>query len=155
MLPESVVASTKASAVRPNPDVGTELSRTVALAADWATPTVKMPCFHVIPEGPNSSQPGDVLATGNRNVSPNPDGTGHVGIVIQSNARPDLYPNSANTNARLVSAATIAPPYWPAGQEFQSGTITLTDYGFRLSADSQNQGQGLIADSTVRRFECY
>ncbi|HKR32988.1 MAG TPA: hypothetical protein VJT08_21085 [Terriglobales bacterium] len=125
-----------------------------ALAADWATPSKRLSCWSVVPEGPDEALPGDVLATGNRDDGqyPNgPDGTGHVGVVT--------YPNTqltGNSNAKLASAATVAPPYWPTGTEFQSGTITLTDYGFRVFDPSQSaQNQGLKTDSTVRRFTCY
>jgi hypothetical protein len=56
----------------------------------------------------------------------------------------------------LASAATIPPPYWSAGTGFSSGTITLTDYGFRVFDPSQpSKTAGLKVDSTVRRFTCY
>jgi hypothetical protein len=69
-----------------------------ALAADWGTPTTNLPCFPVVAGGSDQAMAGDILATGNRHVANNPNGTGHVGVVAQSGIRPDL---STDPNARL------------------------------------------------------
>jgi hypothetical protein len=104
----------------------------------------------VLPGGPDAALAGDVLATG---FPPNgPDGTGHVGIVV--------HPDSGTPNYRLASAADVPPYFWTTAQKqaFIPGTITLTDYGFRLPGyDPSNPAgnQGLKHDSIVRRFSCH
>ena len=120
------------------------------LAADWANPNTDGMCWKPLPAGPGGALPGDVIATG---WPPNgPDGTGHVGIVVE--------PDSGTPNYKDSSAADVAPYWWtPAQQQgFIPGTITLTDYGFRLPGfDFTNPSdvQGLERDSHVRRFQCY
>ncbi|MGB0014370.1 MAG: restriction endonuclease subunit S [Candidatus Sulfotelmatobacter sp.] len=78
-----------------------------------------------------------------------------VGLIGQGRTRGMSALLMTDPNAKFVSSATIAPPYWPGGQEFLSGTVTLTDYGFRVAQPQQYGVQGLIQDSTVRRFECF
>jgi hypothetical protein len=120
------------------------------LAADWANPTMDGGCWKPLPSGPDGALPGDVIATG---WPPNGnDGTGHVGIVVE--------PNAGAPNFKDASAGDV-PPYWWTPEQKQSfipGTITLTDYGFRLPGfdfTNPNDVQGLKKDSHVRRFECY
>ncbi|MGA2387664.1 MAG: hypothetical protein ABSF97_01810 [Candidatus Sulfotelmatobacter sp.] len=120
------------------------------LAADWANPNVNGGCWKPLPAGPGGALPGDVIATGY--PANGPDGTGHVGIVVE--------PNSGFPNYIDASSANV-PPYWWTAQQKQSfiaGTITLTDYGFRAPGfDFTNplDNQGLEQDSYVRRFSCY
>ena len=120
------------------------------LAADWANPTENGACWKPLPAGPDGALPGDIIATG---WPPNGnDGTGHVGIVVE--------PDSGAPKYNDASSAAV-PPYWwtPAQQQsFISGTVTLTDYGFRLPGfdfTNPNDVQGLKQDSHVRRFLCY
>jgi uncharacterized protein YjdB/N-acetylneuraminic acid mutarotase len=120
------------------------------LAKDWANPTVPDKCWKTLPAGPDGSLPGDVIATGFPSTTP--DATGHVGIVVE--------PDSGAPNYKDASAADIAPYWWTPAQDqgFIAGTITLTDYGFRLEGfDTTNpkDAQGLKKDSHVRRFSCY
>ena len=103
-----------------------------------------------LPAGPDGSAPGDVIATGY--PLNGTDGTGHVGIVID--------PDAATPNYKDASAADVAPYWWTAQQKqgFIPGTITITDYGFRLAGFDPNDpqsNQGLKQDSYVRRFSCY
>lgn len=114
-------------------------------------------CWKVLPGGPDASRPGDVLATG---FPPGGnDGTGHVGIVVDPSlvVAPVL---SQPLTVRFASAADAAPYWWDAQAQdaFIRGTITQTDYGFRLlgfdPTNPQNV-QGLKQDSRVRRFACY
>ncbi len=117
------------------------------LAADWANESVNGGCWKPLPAGPDGALPGDVIATGGP-----PDGTGHVGIVVSPNVGAPLYIDA--------SAADVAPYFWTPAQQagFTPGTITLTDYGFRLPGfDPTNPAdvQGLKQDSHVRRFACY
>ena len=120
------------------------------LAADWANPHTNAGCWKPLPAGPDGAIPGDVIATGY--PTNGPDGTGHVGIVVE--------PDSGTPNYRDSSAADV-PPYWWTNAQKQSfipGTITLTDYGFRLSGfdfTDPSDNQGLKQDSYVRRFVCY
>ncbi len=117
-----------------------------AVAADWADETKAQDwedvdgswpfkCWKVVAAGPDNAQSGDVLATGWRD--PN-DGTGHVGIVIDSQvvASASSHAPGVSVTTRLVSAASVAPWFWADNLQlippFQPGTITLTDYGFRL-----------------------
>ena len=127
------------------------LSRTINfLAADWANPTRSAGCWKTVAAGPDDARPGDILATG---YPPGgPDGTGHVGIVVQ--------PTAGTPNFKLASAADVPPYFWTLEQKqtFIRGTVTLTDYGFLLSGfDPSNptSNQGLKQDSFVRRFMCY
>ena len=120
------------------------------LAADWANSSTNGECWKPLPAGPDGALPGDVIATG---WPPHGnDDTGHVGIVVE--------PNSGAPNYKDASAAAV-PPYWwtPAQkQSFISGTVTLTDYGFRppgFDFTDPNDVQGLKQDSHVRRFLCY
>ena len=119
------------------------------LAADWASPYIAG-CWQPLEGGPDAAEPGDVLATG---YPPNgPDGTGHVGIVVQ--------PDSAAPNWRFVSAASDPPYWWTDAQKalFAPGTVTLTDYGFRLPGYDPvhpTASYGLKADSRVKRFKCF
>ena len=102
------------------------------LAADWANPsTPGAGCWKPLPAGPDGAQPGDVIATGfpaNGN-----DGTGHVGIIV--------VPNAGFPNYITASAADVAPYFWTPVQQsgFLKGTITLTDYGFRVPGFDPNQ----------------
>lgn len=120
------------------------------LAADWANPSKNARCWKVLPGGSDAALAGDVLATG---YPPNgPDGTGHVGIVV--------LPDPGTPNYRLASAADVPPYFWTIAQKqtFIPGTITLTDYGFRLPGfdpSDPNNNQGLKPDSVVRRFSCH
>jgi len=145
-----------------------------AVAADWADDT-KGPdwqdpgdgskpfkCWKVVAAGPDDAQPGDILATGWPQPN-NPDGTGHVGIVVG----PHVFGSASSSapgvsvTARLVSAASVAPWFWAdnlrTSPPFQPGTVTLTDYGFRLvvTPSAMYGNQGLKGDSHVRRFVCY
>ena len=120
------------------------------LAADWANPGTDAGCWKVLPAGPDGALPGDVLATGF--PVGGTDGTGHVGLIVD--------PGSEVSNQKLASAADSAPYWWTTQQkdQFIPGTITLTDYGFRLpgfDASNPSNNQGLKQDSLVRRFECY
>ena len=137
--------------VRPNLSWYQSNFRHPFLAADWANSNQDGGCWKVLPAGPDGALPGDVIATGwpaNGN-----DGTGHVGIVVK--------PNSGAPNYKDASAADYAPYWWPPAQKqsFIPGTITLTDYGFRLPGfdptNPQGDVQGLKQDSHVRRFMCY
>ena len=136
--------------VRPNLKWFQLESRHPFLAADWANPGTPAACWKTLPDGPDGAMPGDVLATGF--PLNGPDGTGHVGIIVG--------PGSEVPNQKLASAAD-APPYWWTPQQkrtFIPGTITLTDYGFRLPGFDPNDPknvQGLEKDSHVRRFSCY
>ncbi len=120
------------------------------LAADWANPLVNGGCWKSLTAGPDGALPGDVIATGwptNGN-----DGTGHVGIVVAPDPGAPTYVDA--------SAGDIPPYFWtPAQQQgYIPGTITLTDYGFRLPGfDPTNPQdvQGLKQDSHIRRFSCY
>jgi hypothetical protein len=141
-----------------------------AVAADWADPgkgpqwkdvdgSTPFACWKIIPEGPDGAKPGDILATGWPQPK-NPDGTGHVGIVVApvvvTSANPQAPGISVTT--KLVSSASVAPWFWAASQQasFQPGTIDQTDYGFRLAIGPNTYGnQGLKQDSHVRRFVCY
>jgi hypothetical protein len=129
------------------------------LAADWANPDYedKNNCWRPVAGGPDNSLPGDVLATG---FPPGgPDTTGHVGFVVS----PSVVDAPTLNQPLTVSFASSAsdPPYWwdaPAKAAFQNGTITLTDYGFRLPGYDVNNpqaNQGLKRDSRVKRFMCY
>ena len=141
---------TVSAPVRPNLKPWELTSTHPFLAQDWANPGVKDKCWKMVSAGPDSALPGDVLATGF--PANGPDGTGHVGLIVP--------PDSGTPNYRDVSAADV-PPYWWTDQQKQSfipGTITLTDYGFRLPGyDPANPSanQGLKRDSNVRRFSCY
>jgi hypothetical protein len=127
------------------------ITRTISfLAADWANPGMDGGCWKFVPSGPDAAEPGDILATGF--PSGGPDATGHVGIVVVADA--------GAPNNRLASSADVAPYWWTDSQKasFVPGTITLTDYGFRLpSFDPANpsNNQGLKQDSRIRRFFCY
>jgi hypothetical protein len=120
------------------------------LAADWANPSYNGGCWKPLPAGPNGARPGDIIATGypaNGN-----DGTGHVGIVV--------LPNPGFSSYIDASAADVAPYFWTPVQQqgFIPGTITLTDYGFRIypfDTAHPTDVQGLKQDSHVRRFACY
>lgn len=119
------------------------------LAAEWADPGTGG-CWKVLPGGAGDALPGDVLATGW--PAGGPDATGHVGIVVR--------PGIGSMSLGLVSAASVPPYFWSAAQKqaFVPGTITLSDYGFRLPGfDFTNppDNQGLRVDSTVKRFTCY
>lgn len=127
------------------------------LATDWANPNKEDRCWKVVPGGPDEALPGDVLATGY--PVGGHDGTGHVGIVTAPSIV--IAPTyNLQLSVRFASAAS-APPYWwlPAQKgAFIPGTITLTDYGFRLAGFDPTDPldvQGLKQDSTVRRFQCY
>jgi hypothetical protein len=150
-----------------------------AVAADWADKT-KGPnwtdqdgskpfaCWKFVDVGPDGAQPGDVLATGcNDPTSPKcydpNDGHGHVGIIVDP-----VVVTSANSHdpgvsvtTKLVSAASEAPWFWPDNQRpsppFQPGTITQSDYGFRLVVGPPGTygNQGLKQYSHVRRYVCY
>lgn len=121
------------------------------LAADWASPSLTgAGCWKPLPGGPNAASPGDVIATGY--PAGGNDGTGHVGIIVSPNTGFPLYVTA--------SAADYAPYFWTPEQRqgFIPGTITQTDYGFRLPGYNPNKPsdvQGLIQDSHVRRFSCY
>jgi hypothetical protein len=125
-------------------------SRHPFVAADWANPNVTDMCWKLLAAGPDGAQPGDVIATG---WPPNgPDGSGHVGIVVE--------PDSGAPSYKDASAADYPPYWWTAAQKvgFIPGTITLTDYGFRLPGFDPNNptnNQGLKQDSHVRRFTCF
>jgi hypothetical protein len=128
------------------------------LAADWAKTSMDGGCWKPLPAGPDGALPGDVLATGW--PANGHDGTGHVGIVVDPSLLVD--PNFPHgLTVRFASAASEAP-YWiidaGARKAFIKGTITLTDYGYRLPkfdfTNPQNV-QGLKQDSHVRRFSCY
>jgi uncharacterized protein YjdB len=136
--------------VRPNLKIYQRNFRHPFLAADWANPNVDGGCWKPLPAGPDGALPGDILATGfpaNGN-----DGTGHVGMIVK--------PDAGAPNYTDASAADVAPYWWTPAQKknFVLGTITLTDYGFRLPGfdpgDPKNV-QGLKQDSHVRRFSCY
>ena len=120
------------------------------LAKDWANSSYDGKCWKPLPSGPAGALPGDIIATG---WPPNGnDGTGHVGVVVEPNAGAPKYKDA--------SAADVAPYWWTQSQKasFIPGTITLTDYGFRLPGfDFTNPSdvQGLKQDSHVRRFSCY
>ncbi len=150
-----------------------------AVAADWADET-KGPdwqdpgdgskpfeCWKVVAAGPDGAQPGDVLATGCNNPhapgchDPN-DGTGHVGLIVDPTVVTSAFSQARgiSVTTRLVSAASVAPWFWADGLQlippFQPGTVTLTDYGFRLVMDPLTYGnQGLKQYSHVRRYICY
>ncbi len=136
--------------VRPNLAWYQLNSRHPFLAADWANPNVNGQCWKTLPGGPDASLPGDVIATGY--PANTPDTTGHVGIIVE--------PDSGSPNYKDASAADI-PPYWwttTQKQSFIPGTITLTDYGFRLvgfDTSDPTDNQGLKQDTHVRRFSCY
>jgi hypothetical protein len=120
------------------------------LAKDWANASVDGGCWKPLPSGPDGALPGDIVATG---WPPNGnDGTGHVGIVVE--------PDASAPNYKDASAADVPPYWWTPGQMvgFVPGTITLTDYGFRLPGFDTTQPsdvQGLKQDSHIRRFSCY
>lgn len=127
------------------------------LASDWANPTTDGGCWKILPGGPDASSPGDVLATGY--PLGGHDGTGHVGIIVSPSTVTSPLLNQPLT-VEFASAASH-PPYWwspQAKSAFIKGTITLTDYGFRLPGFDPtypNDVQGLKQDSYVRRFSCY
>jgi len=119
------------------------------LAADWAAPYIDG-CWQPLAQGPDGAQPGDVLATGW--PAGGNDATGHVGIIVAP--QQGIVPN-----LELVSAASDPPYFWTPvmKQGFIAGTITLTDYGFRLPGydGNPNDKQGLKTDSHVKRFRCF
>ncbi len=127
------------------------------LAADWANPKQDGGCWKILPAGPDGALPGDVLAADPANGH---DGTGHVGIVVDPSLVTD--PNLPKGLIVKFASAASVPPYWitDAGsiKAFIPGTITLTDYGFRLPGfdfTNPQDVQGLKQDSVVRRFSCY
>ncbi len=127
------------------------------LAADWANPSKDGGCWKPLPAGPYGALPGDVLAADPANGH---DGTGHVGIVVDPSLLTD--PNLPNGLIVKFASAASVPPYWITDvgsiKAFIPGTITLTDYGFRLPGfdfTNPQDVQGLKQDSVVRRFSCY
>jgi hypothetical protein len=97
-----------------------------ALAGDWANPSKQLKCWQYVPEGPDASLAGDVIAEAIQYS----DATGHVGIIVGQ-------PETASADS------TAAPP----------GKITITNYGFRPdNPDPQVHGQKRYA--VVKRFVC-